>query len=207
VLRLGVPANLPDQLLPDVLLALADAAPGLHVRTVSMSTSEQIAALHAGELDAGLVRQAPEHEGLVGRIVHVEPVGVALPSGHRLAAQQSVHAADLERLELVTAPPAMMPGFAAELMRALGSAGWRHGQVRESPDTEATLGLVAAGLGAAPMLETSVDRHSAGRAGRIVWRPLADVHVDSRLWCAWHPERRSAQVGALLHALPGPPSG
>jgi DNA-binding transcriptional LysR family regulator len=93
-----------------------------------------------------------------------------------------------------------MPGFGAELMRALDAAGWRDGAVRESPDTEATLGLVAAGLGAAPMLRSSVARHSAGREGRIVWRPLADVAVTSRLWCAWHPQRRSAAVEVLIAA-------
>ncbi len=124
-LTLGVPANLPEHLLPDLLLALHDTAPEMQVRTVVHSSAAQVAALRAEELDAGLVRQDPDAEGLAGRLVHRERVGVALPAGHRLARADAVSAAQLSLLELVIAPPAMMPGFHADLVRALTAAGWR----------------------------------------------------------------------------------
>src|SRR5205814_8294866 len=55
VLRVGVPLELPPDLLPSALARLGDT----RVQARHLSSVAQVAALRAGELDVGLVRERP----------------------------------------------------------------------------------------------------------------------------------------------------
>ena len=68
---------------------------------------------------------------------------------------------------------------------------------QDSAHASTTEGMVAAGLG----LTLSAPPWLEGAEG-IVWRPLADVHVEIRTAAAWRPGNRSPLLRALVATLP-----
>jgi DNA-binding transcriptional LysR family regulator len=78
VLRLGIPLELPTDLLSRPLADLAAAYPHTRVQARHLSTAAQFTALSTGELDVGLVREHPIGNDLDAMLVVKEPLGVLL---------------------------------------------------------------------------------------------------------------------------------
>jgi DNA-binding transcriptional LysR family regulator len=78
VLRLGVPLELPPDLLTTALTRLRSTLPNVRVQARHLSTSAQIAELHAERLDVALVRErvaGPEFDAM---LIVTERLGVLL---------------------------------------------------------------------------------------------------------------------------------
>ncbi len=80
---------------PMLLARLRAEAPGLRVNVHHRITEEQIAALRAGVLDLGLVRDAEAREGIILEELRREPVMAVLPRTHRLAGRRRLRLAEL----------------------------------------------------------------------------------------------------------------
>ncbi|WKV70043.1 LysR family transcriptional regulator [Streptomyces sp. PCS3-D2] len=88
VLRLGG-VHGPRDRLGRVLALLSAAAPRLQVRLRRMPVGDRLAAVRSGELDAALVRAVPSAAGLELLPLWSDPLHVALPQGHPLAAERA----------------------------------------------------------------------------------------------------------------------
>ncbi len=130
-------------------------------------------------------------------------MGVALPSAHRLVTRESVAPSELTGETLIWLPRAMMPDQYDQVMAALTAAGFRPRAVRESPDTDTTLGLVAAGLGISVKLADQVSRFGGEDAG-VTWRPLERVSLDSVTWAVWPSGTRNPAARLFIGALTRP---
>ncbi|MEV8313873.1 LysR family transcriptional regulator [Streptomyces sp. NPDC059900] len=110
VLRLGTARAFAERVHP-ALDALADQAPGLRVRLVQDTRERRIDSLRSGESDAALVRGGRPLPGLA--MVHVwdDPLFIALPATHPLAALPRLEPADLAGLPLRLAPRDRNPAF------------------------------------------------------------------------------------------------
>jgi DNA-binding transcriptional LysR family regulator len=80
LLRLGISLELLTDLLSQPLADLARAYPGTRVQARHMSTAAQLAALRAGQLDVGLVREHPIGHNLDAVLVVEERLGALLAS-------------------------------------------------------------------------------------------------------------------------------
>ena len=110
VLRLGT-VHAPGDRVYRALNELAAIAPRLRLRTRRLPPAERLAAVRAGELDAALVRAVRHAPGLAVLDVWTDPLYVALPAGHPLAAQDGVHLEQLGRLPLRLSSRAANPPF------------------------------------------------------------------------------------------------
>ncbi|MGW5861315.1 LysR substrate-binding domain-containing protein [Streptomyces sp. NPDC055239] len=122
VLRLGTARAFAERVHP-ALDALAERVPGLRVRLVQDARERRIDALRSGELDAVLVRGDTPLPGLAAVPVWDDPLIVALPATHPLAAQPLIETADLAGLPLRLAPRDRNPAFhdlVTGLLRASG---------------------------------------------------------------------------------------
>jgi DNA-binding transcriptional LysR family regulator len=79
-LRIGVPPGLPAPLLPAVLAPLRRGRSDVRIAVRELPTPEQVAALHDGSLDLGLVREPVDDPALERRCLLVELLGVS-PAG------------------------------------------------------------------------------------------------------------------------------
>ena len=126
---------------PDVELSLAEGEPeGIAPR------------LRDGEFDLALLFEFPGHdEGLGGGLRRTElltdPMHVALPAGHRLAARARLRLSDLAQEAWVqTSSPSPC---AQHVVRSCHAAGFDPSVTFESDDYSVVQGLVAAGVGVA----------------------------------------------------------
>jgi DNA-binding transcriptional LysR family regulator len=80
VLRIGVPLELPPELLSTALAGLVAAYPTTRAQVVHLSTAAQLSALRADQLDLGLLREHPIGPEFDAVPVVEEPLGSCWPA-------------------------------------------------------------------------------------------------------------------------------
>jgi DNA-binding transcriptional LysR family regulator len=175
---------------PDVELTLAEAEP-----------EELLPRLRAGELDLALLFEFEGQSVTRGKAeTRVElledPMHLALPTNHRLAARKRIGLADLREQAWVQTSGASP--CARHVVRVCHAAGFEPRVAFESDDYQTVQGLVAAGVGVAliPELALSVVRED------IVIRTLSPTPpVRSVLAAAPRGPRLVPAAGAMLRFL------
>jgi DNA-binding transcriptional LysR family regulator len=184
--------------LPELLKAYKGAHPAVRLSLREMLSPDQAAALHAGELDVGLL--LPPVAG-AARLEHVvvqrESFVVALPARHRLArSRRRVRLRELAGEPFVTIPRQIAPRLYDIVAELAAQAGMSLNVAQEAIQMQTVVSLVSSGLGVA-VVPASVA--NLGRRG-VVYRALAEQHPRLDLWLAW---RRGAlsQAAADFVAL------
>jgi DNA-binding transcriptional LysR family regulator len=172
--------------------------PGWRVSIVEKETEDALPLLIAGELDLALVMNSPQvptadHPMVMLHPLLDEPVHIALPAGHRLAARDVLDlAGDLVAEEWVlTAEGTACNALATQ---ACGQAGFQPRVSHLVTDFAAVYAVVAAGLGIAIMPQMSVASAPAG----VVIRPLRAPAPRRHLFAA---VRRGSGPTPLLRTL------
>ncbi|MEV4754173.1 LysR family transcriptional regulator [Micromonospora sp. NPDC049559] len=198
-LALGFVGSVTDELLPRLLPEFRIRYPELRLELREMTSAEQVAALERGELDLGLLR--PPARGLRTRLVHREPLVVALPAGHRLAGADGPGADELDGAELrgepfVLFPRHKGPGLYDMIIDYCQRSGVTPTVVQEAVQMQTITALVAAGTGVA--LVPSSQR-AVPRAG-LVFRPLRSAPAVD-LVAAWSDPHRTPAGDRALELL------
>ncbi|WKV76584.1 LysR family transcriptional regulator (plasmid) [Streptomyces sp. PCS3-D2] len=196
VLRLGG-VHGPRDRLGRVLALLSAAAPRLQVRLRRMPVGDRLAAVRSGELDAALVRAVPSAAGLELLPLWSDPLHVALPQGHPLAAERAVGLDRLAGLALRLAPRAENPYFHDLVVDACRRAGG----VPPAGPPFAGLQATLAAIGTAREASWTVFYEVQGMPSvpRVVVRPLAGLSVTTSL--AVRPGPPDPALRHLLAAL------
>jgi LysR family transcriptional regulator, benzoate and cis,cis-muconate-responsive activator of ben and cat genes len=165
-------------LLPALVRQFREAVPDVEIRFRSMPVLRQIDALRSGEIDVGIVRLPVYDELIEVRFVYREPLVVALPLGHPLAASDvSIAVAQLAGSRFVTYQPTRGFNFNADLHALCRLAGFNPVIAHEAPNTESVIGIVACGEGVA-IVPASAER-LAMRG--VSFRPLDVREVPEHL--------------------------
>ncbi|MGW5157864.1 LysR family transcriptional regulator [Nonomuraea wenchangensis] len=180
-LRLGAFATANVDLVPGTLRRFAARRPGVELRLVEGLTTKLLERLRAGALDAAVISDYPA--GLpaadAGRLVPLreDRLLVALPAGHRLAAEAEVDLGDLAGETWIEAAPRGQPTL---LLAACAAAGFApRGGLRVAEWT-GKFGFVAAGLGVTLVPELAARAVPAG----LVLRPLRGQAPARRVYAA-----------------------
>lgn len=202
VLRLGIPLELPPDLLPVPLGILAAAQPDTRVHARHATTAAQLDALRTGELDLGLVRERPPGPDLDATLVVEERLGVLLARGRAetLATDRGVRLNALAGLDWVGFPRSGSPAWFDELTAILRSHG-----VSPGDDAPAGQQLIA---------EVKLAEVTSGRAfalapphwsqplpDDVLWYPLTGHPLVRRTWAVWPAESRRRDVALVVDAL------
>jgi DNA-binding transcriptional LysR family regulator len=100
-------------------------------------------------IDAAIVFQQPLRPGLQHRGVFTEPLCLALPRAHRLAARRRVPLAELANEPFIAAAAEVAPVLRAALLAQCARAGFEPGIVMEVQLQQTILSLVAENVGVA----------------------------------------------------------
>ena len=201
-LRLGIPLELPPDLLTKSLAELAAAHPSTRVRARHLSTAAQFAALQADELDVGLVREHPVGQDLEAVLVVEERLGVLLaadtaratvrPDGIRLEA--------LAGLDWVGFPRSGSPAWYDELTAILRSHGLDLGP--DAPEGQELIPEVkVAGVAAGRAFALAPPNWSQPLPDSVVWSPLAGHPLVRRTWAVWRAGSRRRDIARLVATL------
>jgi DNA-binding transcriptional LysR family regulator len=204
-LRVGYPATTLVELAPATLRVFTERFPDVGLDAVAGSTSQLLSALGEDQLDIAFVHaDANDHATLRLALLHREPLMLAVPDDHHLAAHASVAADELVKEPIVLLPPSL-EGVREPLLHALdhgtdGTDGTDDGADQPSRLTgastlEATYNAVAARLAVA-IVPASTARTIAVTG--VTHRPYAEPGPTLQLHLAWRAGPSTSVVRSFV---------
>jgi DNA-binding transcriptional LysR family regulator len=196
-IRIGLTGTASYTQVPRLARLVKDQLPGvvLDISTEMLTPAIELA-LMSGELDIGVLRPPVRDAALTLRPIAREQFVVALPAGHRLAAEDSVTIGELRAEDFIVFPAGSQSVVNDAVIRACTAAGFHPHVAHESAKTSTQLSLVAAGLGVAVLPESV---RGIALDGVLYRRLLGADEVDLAL--AWRHNDSSALVGSFLMML------
>lgn len=200
LVRVGFTGTAAFTQLPRIARVVKRELPGVVLEIhADLLTPAQCERLRSGSLDLAVLRPPTTGEQLGLRTIEVEPLILALPVDHRLAAEPVVAMADLRTEGFVLYAGDSSVNDA--VLRSCRDSGFAPRRAQEAPGTAVLLALVAAGLGVA-LVPASV--RALPLAG-VVFRDVAGAG-SVELALAWHrgdrlPGPRSPLVRSVLETL------
>jgi DNA-binding transcriptional LysR family regulator len=202
VLRLGIPLELPSDLLGPALERLALACSETRVQARHLSTAAQLAALQAGELDVGLLRERPTGSEFDAMLVVKEHLGVLLAAGPaaELAGPEGVRLEALTGLRWVAFPRSGSPAWYDELTAILRSHGLDLGP--EPPQGQTLIPEVKfAAVISGRAFALAPPAWSQPLPEAIIWSPLAGHPLVRRTWAVWQASSRRRDLAQFIGAF------
>jgi DNA-binding transcriptional LysR family regulator len=203
-LRVGVPLELPADLLPAAFTELAAACPLTRVEVNHASTSAQLSALAADQLDVALVRERPTDPRYDAVLAVEENLGVILATARaeQLADPAGIQLHRLAGLDWMAFPRAEAPLWYDQVTATLRA----HGIAVDNQSVATDGGSLIAEV-----------KLATARAGRtfalappgwpqplpegLTWQPLIGNPIVRRTWAVWTASSRRRDVAALVAAL------
>ena len=192
--------------LPEVIREFRGRYPGVHLDLREMPTGPQLAALKAGEIDIGFVREPRPDPDLEIVTVMREPLRIAVNKSHPLAARPTIAVRHLAEEPFVLFPEELAPGLHAQVMGLCRAAGFTPRVVEESRELYTSVSLVEAGIGVS-ILPASVEK--LGWRG-VRYRAIPSAMAETRIAAAWRRDRVRPVVQAFMQvvgAVTGPEGG
>ncbi|MER5255786.1 LysR substrate-binding domain-containing protein [Streptomyces sp. NPDC002855] len=170
--------------LPGALRTLQEERPGIHVALYSLSTAEQFEGLRQRSLDIALVQDPPPQgdPDLLAAPLLEDPLLLALPASHPLAARAELTPDDLDGQAWITVENSQDPAWRDAFLASCVASGFTPDIRLDAAEPLTALGLVASGLGLALIQRSMVRGTTDGVAVRELPWHKASVH----LWAAWH---------------------
>jgi LysR family hydrogen peroxide-inducible transcriptional activator len=196
-LRVGAIPTVAPYVLPRAVVHFAKAHPGVQVNLHEDRTERLLAGLLAGELDAGIMALPIRDDRLHVEKLYSEPLVMAIPARHRLAAKNEVKLADVMNEPFILLDD--MHCFGDQVLSLCRRGGLEPKVVCRGEQIATLLAMVGAGQGVSIVPEmAAVGETSAHR----VYRPLGKP-VPTRTLCAvWHKQRyRPPSLRAFIDVL------
>lgn len=147
-LTLGFAASTLLTIVPEAVRRYRHAHPDVDLKLLEMSSASQIAALSDGSIDLGFVRQPGRRFAhLRTELSFSEPLGIVVPSGHRLSGRESIALKEVAQDEFILFPQSVAPGLHGQVMELFYRAGFAPCVVQEAQEWLTIVGLVDAGVG------------------------------------------------------------
>ena len=180
-LAVGYTSGTLNAVMPRAVRRFRDRHPGVVLRLVELDTARVEARLGVGDLDVGLVCTPVADTALATEVVHREPIVLAVPEGHPLAARPDVRLTSAAAEPFVLHDRALRPTVRDLTVALCRAAGFSPHVVQEAATQAALVGLVAAGLGVALVCRSAGATAPSG----VAFRPLADGTLTVDILAVW----------------------
>ena len=199
-LRVGAIPTVAPFLLPRAVTTFHKAHPAVRLQLKEDLTERLLADLLSGDLDVGLMALPVRDDRLHVEKLFTEPLVVALPPKHRLAARTEVKLGDV-----VDEPFILLDDvhcFGDQVLSFCHRGGLEPRVVCRGEQIVTLLAMVAAGQGVSVVPEMAAV---ADAAKSCVYRPLGKPAPTRTLCAVWHKQRyRPASLRAFVQVVQGP---
>jgi DNA-binding transcriptional LysR family regulator len=196
VLRLGTSTGLGAHL-DRVLAGFAERKPAVQVELVSLPAQERLARVVDGRLDAAFVRGAEPLAGVRVLPLWPDPLVVALPAGHPLAARDGIDLAELAPLPLSITARRTNPALVDLVVGACHDAGFEPLPGPVSGSLQDTL----ASIGTRPLWTVVYASHARVlHSPRVAFVPFRAPGLALTTGLAVHGATPTPHLDALLAA-------
>jgi DNA-binding transcriptional LysR family regulator len=196
-LRLAFVSTIAYGPLPGWLRGFREAHPHVRLTLREATLDIQLDAFAADEIDAGFVLHAEgaPPEGLAAWRVRREPLRLALPENHPLAARRSLDLPAVAAQPLVMFPRSIAPSLSDAIVGHYRARGLTPTIVQEAIQMQTLVSLVSAGMGLA-WVPASME--TLQRPG-VVYRPLAGPGLACDTSLVWKPPPAPVVEGFVAH--------
>jgi DNA-binding transcriptional LysR family regulator len=202
-LQIGVPLELPPNLLPPAIARVSAIFADLVVQLRHLRSTDQLSAVKAGELDMALLRDHPADPVIDSALAVEESMGVILTAerADELALADGVplgHLADLRWVGFARGDAPAWHDQVSATLRSHGVTGTDWVIDHDRPVTP-EVKLAAAGTGRAFAL--AAPGWARPLPDGLVWHRLRGDPLIRRTWVAWHTESRRRDLARLVADL------
>jgi len=200
LLRVGFSPSAPNGVFPHIIRTFEAVAPGVALELVEAWSGEQGEAVVNGRLDFGFAQQgATTNPLLASEVLQEDPLIAVVPEGHRLGNRSAIALGDLASDRFVSFPRSLAPAYFDELIGLCRAHGFSPNIVQEAKGVDATLGLVAAGLGVALLPGSVVSL----RRDHVRFVMLAGESTVIRTYIVWRRDDDRPVVRRFLEVATG----
>lgn len=182
--RLGLVPSVAPYLLPELLPRLAEAVPEAELEVSEDFRTFLAEQVVRGNLDAAVLSLPPDDRTLEAELLIAEPLLVAMPKAHSLAAKPDLSLHDLAGQPFILLGDSS--SLALQTRRFFGDHDLGLAVVARCAQVKTLKTLVAAGIGLAIVPKMFVGRD---KVPGIVYREMADAHPRRELMLVRHAER------------------
>ena len=194
-LTLGFVHSASNSTLPPVLYRFRECYPDVQLYLQEMNPDWLVAGLHEGRIDVSFFYLPFQDGALAHKPVSREPLVVALPETHEMAAEKEVDLRDLADQPFVMPARWRMPGLHGKVVEACREAGFEPEAVQKEVWLMQTIvALVAGGMGVA-LVPASL--RNLPRAG-VVYRAVRNLSPTVEMGVVWRRNEDSPVVGSFL---------
>lgn len=195
-LRIGFTSSAPFiSAVSDALFSFRQRYPDVHLQMQEINTRQQLAPLHEGRLDLGVMRNTPLPDTLEHRLLLREPLCAVVHRAHRLAGCGTISLRELAAEPFVFFDPQVGTALYSETLTLLERYAVRPNIAQEVGEAMTILGLVATGLGVS-ILPASFRR---ARLEQLSWLTLQEEDALSEVWLVW--QKQGEISAATQHML------
>jgi LysR family transcriptional regulator, transcription activator of glutamate synthase operon len=187
VVALSFHLSLGTWLVPDLVSSFRATHPGVRFLLTQVRDELVSPALDGGQADLEIGARRSPDPALESRLVAVEPLRVALPRDHPLAARPGIGLAEVSDEPFVALRPnSSLRQLSDELCE---QAGFRPDVVFEGDDLSTVRGFVAAGLGVAIVPAPRAGSPESA-TGPLRYCEILDVWAAREITLTWSADRR-----------------
>lgn len=179
---IGVVGSIMHGALPEMIRSFREKVADTEVELIELTTVEQVAALKAGRIDAGLGRLRIDDPAIRREILYEESLVAALSSSDPLAQHAGpIALSALMHGTLIIYPSTPRPSYADQLFSVLRDHGCTPQRIVEVREVHTALGLVAAQSGSAivPASMQHIQRRDICYAS-IAEQPTSPIILSQR---------------------------
>lgn len=197
-LSIGFVASTLYGLLPEIVRRFRERYEVVDISFHELTTMEQLKALKEGRIDVGFGRLKFEDPAIRRIVLREEPLIVALPVGHRLAASQGpVKMSDLMHDPLIVYPKTPRPSFADQVLATFRERMLVPQQVLEVRELQIAIGLVGAGQGIAVVPDSLQGMIRTD----VCYRPIEDRQAVSPIIFSVRAMDRTQELTNMLAVI------
>jgi DNA-binding transcriptional LysR family regulator len=189
-LTVGFASSVVFTALPQAFRAFSARYPEVELELKEMHSGAQLAALRAGTIDVGLLRESPSDGELVTETVLREPFVAVLPQRHRLAAKARVAPQQLAKEDFILFPREIAPTLYDQIAAICRAGDFSPRVKHEAREWFTVTGLVGAGMG----VSIAPGGLARLRWRGVVYRPIKPVAVQTSIVLC---RRREPSQGAV----------
>ncbi|MEB0138141.1 MULTISPECIES: LysR family transcriptional regulator [unclassified Undibacterium] len=186
-------------ILPPTLRAFRQSHPHVSIELREATSDVQLAALDAGEIDAGfLIPPLPEklQQRLSYLKILTEPLMLAVPES-LFARDQAVTLADCMAQPLILFPRKIAPALHDTILACFHAAGLTPEIGQQAIQMQTIVGLVSAGMGIALVPQSVSNLQRPG----VVYHPLMPAAPAVEIGFAFRKDHRSTVLASFLQLL------
>jgi DNA-binding transcriptional LysR family regulator len=192
-LDVGLVVTAAYSVVPTIITAYREQYPNVRVVLHEMTSPEQLQALRKHTIDIGFMRLPVFGDDLEIKIILREPLIVALPEYHPLAAIDHISVKMLADEQFILSPPRLRLAWYDQVTCLCQEAGFFPEISQQAVHVDTILSLVAMGMGIT-LLPASVGEL---RRKGVAYRPLADADILIDMAVVW----RKGEFNNVLRAF------